>query len=112
MFFVLLHPSLCFCDFLETDDSFFQTLQVLQFIDSRCRVHKAAIEFCQDILRRKSIEWDAVFRSHLSQPIHNVDLVVTIGGDGTLLRASHFLNDSIPLLGLNSDPTQSQEVSV
>ncbi|CAI9303842.1 unnamed protein product [Lactuca saligna] len=84
--------------------------KVLQFIDSRCRVHKAAIDFCQDILRRKSIEWDAVFRSHLSQPIHNFDLVVTIGGDGTLLSASHFLNDSIPLLGLNSDPTQPQEV--
>ncbi|KAI3679323.1 hypothetical protein L2E82_51455 [Cichorium intybus] len=84
--------------------------KVLQYIDSRCKVHKEAIDFCQDILRKKSIEWDAVFRSHLSQPIHNVDLVVTIGGDGTLLRASHFLNDSIPLLGLNSDPTQPQEV--
>ncbi|KVI02137.1 ATP-NAD kinase-like domain-containing protein [Cynara cardunculus var. scolymus] len=84
--------------------------KVLQYLDNRCRVHKDAIEFCQDILRRKSVDWDAVFRSHLSRPIQNVDLVVTIGGDGTLLRASHFLNDSIPLLGVNSDPTQPQEV--
>lgn len=83
---------------------------MLQYLDNRCRVHKDAIEFCQDILRRKSVDWDAVFRSNLSQPIHNVDLVVTIGGDGTLLQASHFLNDSIPLLGVNSDPTQPQEV--
>lgn len=84
--------------------------KVLQYLDNRCKVHKDAIEFCQDILRRKSVDWDAVFRCNLSQPIHNVDLVVTIGGDGTLLRASHFLNDSIPLLGVNSDPTQPQEV--
>ncbi|KAJ9551517.1 hypothetical protein OSB04_015562 [Centaurea solstitialis] len=85
-------------------------LQVLQYLDNRCRVHKDAIEFCQDILRRKSVDWDAVFRCNLSKPIQNVDLVVTIGGDGTLLRASHFLNDSIPLLGVNSDPTQPEEV--
>ncbi|KAI3755717.1 hypothetical protein L1987_55523 [Smallanthus sonchifolius] len=58
----------------------------------------------------KSIDWDATFHNDLSQPNQNVDLVVTVGGDGTLLKASHLLNDSIPLLGVNSDPTQPQEV--
>lgn len=85
-------------------------LKVLRYLDDRCRVHKDAIEYCQYILQKKSIEWDATFRSNLSQPIRNVDLVVTIGGDGTLLQASHLLNDTIPLLGVNSDPTQPQEV--
>ena len=36
-----------------------------------------------------------------------VDLVVTIGGDGTLLAASHQLGDGIPLLGVNSAPEHS-----
>lgn len=39
-----------------------------------------------------------------------MDLVVTIGGDGTLLQASHLLDDSIPVLGVNSDPTRNEEV--
>ena len=50
-------------------------------------------------------------RNHLSNPIRDVDLVITVGGDGTLLRASHFLDSSIPILGVNSDPTCSDEVS-
>ncbi len=35
------------------------------------------------------------------------DLVVTVGGDGTLLRASHEIGDSVPLLGINSAPRHS-----
>jgi NAD+ kinase len=52
-----------------------------------------------------------VQRNHLSQPIHDVDLVIAVGGDGTLLRASHFLDSSVPILGVNSDPTCTKEVS-
>ena len=59
-----------------------------------------------------SIDWEPVLRTSLSQPIHDFDLVVTIGGDGTLLQASHFMDDSIPVLGVNSDPTQIEEVSL
>nr|BCT08366.1 NAD(H) kinase [Flaveria bidentis] len=84
--------------------------KVLHYLDDRCRVHKDAIEFCKNILQRKSIEWDATFRSNISRPIQDVDLVVSVGGDGTLLQASHLLDDSIPLLGVNSDPTKPQEV--
>jgi NAD+ kinase len=36
-----------------------------------------------------------------------VDLVVTVGGDGTLLSASHQIGDSVPLLGINSAPESS-----
>lgn len=35
------------------------------------------------------------------------DLVVTVGGDGTLLAASHGLGPGIPLLGINSAPGHS-----
>jgi NAD+ kinase len=35
------------------------------------------------------------------------DLVVTVGGDGTLLAASHGIGPGIPLLGVNSAPTHS-----
>ncbi|XP_027342816.1 NADH kinase isoform X2 [Abrus precatorius] len=84
--------------------------QILQFLESRHKVHNDAINFCQAILQKKSVEWKAVRRNNLFQPINDVDLVVTVGGDGTLLQASHFMDDKIPVLGLNSDPTQIDEV--
>ena len=87
-----------------------QTSQVLSYLDNRRKVHKDAINFCQNILQQKYVDWETVFRSNLSQPIRDVDLVVTVGGDGTLLQASHFMDDSIPVLGVNSDPTQALEV--
>lgn len=79
-------------------------------MDSRSKVHNEAINFCQEILRRKPVVWESMLRDNLSQPIHNVDLVVAIGGDGTLLHASHFMDDTIPVLGVNSDPTKPEEV--
>lgn len=88
-----------------------KTSQILDYLDNRRRVHKDAVRFCQSILQRKPIDWEPVLRNDLSQPIRDVDLVVTIGGDGTLLQASHFMDDSIPVLGVNSDPTQAKEVS-
>ncbi|KAJ6793102.1 putative NADH kinase [Iris pallida] len=87
-----------------------QIPKVLSYLDDRCRVHKDTINFCQDVLRRKNLDWETVFRSDLSKPIRNVDLIITVGGDGTLLRGSHFLDDTIPVLGVNSDPTQEEEV--
>ncbi|XVF18488.1 hypothetical protein REPUB_Repub11eG0026000 [Reevesia pubescens] len=85
-------------------------IQVFYYLDNRRKVHKEAINFCQKILQQKSIDWNPIFRNNLSQPICKVDLVVTVGGDGTLLQASHFMDDSIPVLGVNSDPTQAEEV--
>lgn len=35
-----------------------------------------------------------------------LDLVVTVGGDGTLLSASHWVSD-VPILGINSAPSHS-----
>ncbi len=35
------------------------------------------------------------------------DLVVTVGGDGTLLAASHGIGSGVPLLGVNSAPNHS-----
>ncbi|KNA02855.1 hypothetical protein SOVF_214700, partial [Spinacia oleracea] len=74
------------------------------------QVHRDAISFCQEVLKRKSVEWETLFHTDLSRPIRDVDLVVTVGGDGTLLQASHFMDDSVPVVGVNSDPTQVEEV--
>nr|GMD34962.1 NADH kinase [Ipomoea batatas] len=85
--------------------------KVLKHLDNRRLVHKEAINFCQNVLRNKFVDCIPVSRHDLSQPIRDVDLVITIGGDGTLLQGSHFLDDKIPVLGVNSDPTQAREVN-
>lgn len=41
--------------------------------------------------------------------MHQVDLVISVGGDGTVLSASHFLGANIPLVGVNSDPNRAEE---
>jgi NAD+ kinase len=41
------------------------------------------------------------------QPDGACDLVVTVGGDGTLLAASHGIGPGVPLLGVNSAPSHS-----
>ncbi|XP_021773896.1 NADH kinase-like [Chenopodium quinoa] len=84
--------------------------KILQHLNNRIQVHKDAISLCQEILQRKSIDWETLFHNDVTRPIRDVDLVLTIGGDGTLLQASHFMDDSIPVLGVNSDPTQIEEV--
>ena len=51
---------------------------------------------------------DVVFRGGPRGRIPSrIDLVVPIGGDGTLLAASHQIGDGIPLLGINSAPDHS-----
>lgn len=37
----------------------------------------------------------------------NADIVITVGGDGTLLSASHYVGPGTPILGINSDPATS-----
>ncbi|CAM6099549.1 unnamed protein product [Calypogeia fissa] len=76
----------------------------------RHRAHEDAVQLCKDVLERKTnVQW-CLLREELNTRIRDVDLVVTVGGDGTLLQASHHLDDSIPVLGVNSDPTRPNEV--
>jgi NAD+ kinase len=46
-------------------------------------------------------------RAHTFRVPSRCDLVVTVGGDGTLLAASHGIGPRVPLLGVNSSPRHS-----
>jgi len=68
-------------------------------------------------MRRRSV-WDSeetqgqfLLRVELDrQYLANVDLLIAVGGDGTVLSSAHFLdNGTIPLLGINRDPMVSTE---
>lgn len=81
-------------------------------LQDRHIVHEQTVRMCRDTLSRRQahIQFEMHLRDELQSPIRDVDLVITVGGDGTLLQASHYLDSSIPVLGVNSDPTQIDEV--
>jgi NAD+ kinase len=61
-------------------------------------VDKALGELGANIVHR------AGWRAHIPK---RIDLVITVGGDGTLLAASHQIGGGVPLLGVNSSPDYS-----
>lgn len=70
--------------------------------------HARALAKVAEVLRRLGIEHDARWRAQVrSSSTKSFDLVISLGGDGTLLDASHRVLDSTPLLGINSDPSRS-----
>lgn len=72
--------------------------------------HQAHTETIEEVRRALyDLGAEATYTEH---PHHfrvegRCDLVVTVGGDGTLLAASHGIGAGVPLLGVNSAPMQS-----
>lgn len=68
--------------------------------------HLATVEAVHSELDRRDIKYCSVARSELIDPIKDFDLVISVGGDGTFIDASHFMED-VPLLGVNSSRSSS-----
>jgi NAD+ kinase len=64
-----------------------------------------SLEGVDRTLRLLGIATDRVYRKDLKK-IGRYDLVITVGGDGTVLETSHFITDQI-LLGVNGVPMES-----
>lgn len=68
--------------------------------------HLATLERTKEVL--KQLGADARFRHGYSpEPEDAWDLVITLGGDGTLLWASHLVGPETPMLAINSAPRSS-----
>jgi len=49
-----------------------------------------------------------LYRSDLQPDLFtDIDLAISVGGDGTFLETSHYLPANVPILGVNSDPSRS-----
>lgn len=68
--------------------------------------HEATLREVKRALRAARVPFDVVYRASLKHDAAAGKLVVAVGGDGTLLDASHRVVDS-PILGVNSDPGTS-----
>jgi len=68
--------------------------------------HEATVREVEQAL--EALGANVIFRGRPRARVPSpVDLVLTIGGDGTLLAASHLTADHVPLLGINSAPESS-----
>ncbi len=68
--------------------------------------HEGTVREVMDALA--SVNAEIVFTRRAGEPFQStgLDLVVTVGGDGTLLAASHYVDD-VPVLAINSAPSHS-----
>tara|TARA_Y100000310_G_scaffold91966_1_gene89504 strand:- start:3711 stop:4487 length:777 start_codon:yes stop_codon:yes gene_type:complete len=65
---------------------------------------KASVDIVRKVLKKYGSDNDFCERMELSnRDFLKKDLCVVVGGDGTFLRASQFV-EGVPLIGLNSDP--------
>jgi NAD+ kinase len=69
--------------------------------------HMQTIQEVRDALAALGAEVVWHDRPHHFRIDGRCDLVVTVGGDGTLLGASHGIGPRVPLLGVNSSPEHS-----
>mmetsp|Transcript_7587 Transcript_7587/g.46689 ORF Transcript_7587/g.46689 Transcript_7587/m.46689 type:complete len:353 (-) Transcript_7587:6391-7449(-) len=78
----------------------------------RHELHERTVEEIHEFIRKESPSTHirTVRRGELTDKhVHETDLVVSIGGDGTALQTSHAVGGDVPLLGICSDPTPAQE---
>jgi len=68
--------------------------------------HQGTIEEVDQALTRLSAHVVWIRRAHAPYDPRRADLVITVGGDGTLLAASHRVG-ATPILGVNSAPDHS-----
>lgn len=68
--------------------------------------HVESLAKVENELKRRGVEFQSMWRSQLPEVVEGVDLVISVGGDGTFLDASHALLD-VPALGVNSSRSSS-----
>jgi NAD+ kinase len=68
--------------------------------------HMETLMAIQTELTSRGIEFQCLWRSQLDRVVEGVDLMISVGGDGTFLDASHAVFD-LPVLGVNSRRSSS-----
>ncbi|HLG18937.1 MAG TPA: NAD(+)/NADH kinase [Bdellovibrionota bacterium] len=69
------------------------------------RAHTEVLGHVRSVLRRRGIAVEFIYRAQGFSE-RKADLVLTVGGDGTFLEASHSVIHR-PILGINSNPEES-----
>lgn len=93
----------------QKDENYLRLLREKNVVIRRSKtthdIHVDTFETVKNKLKQLKISYDVTLRYHL-RPIRRYDLVLTIGGDGTFLETSHYLQEGL-LFGINSVPDES-----
>ncbi|MDD9951184.1 MAG: NAD(+)/NADH kinase [Zetaproteobacteria bacterium] len=77
----------------------------LHRLETDHRAHQKSKDLVYKLLAQFGIEFQVVHRRQYWPRLDEVDAVITLGGDGTLLEASHHIdNESLPIFGICSSP--------
>lgn len=68
--------------------------------------HERTVAEVLAALGELGVDHELIAHEHRGLDLSRFALVITVGGDGTLLNASHSV-DGVPVLGINSSPTHS-----
>lgn len=68
--------------------------------------HTETLELIESELRKRNINFESVHRAEIDEKTMHYDLLISVGGDGTFLDASHSLHQ-VSILGVNSAPGTS-----
>jgi len=67
--------------------------------------HYSTLKTVEDVIKKHALNYEIALKDYLKEDnFRDISLVISVGGDGTFIDASHFINDKIPLLGVNSNP--------
>ena len=68
--------------------------------------HETSIQNLKRLLESENIRYTFFGREDIFPANHNIDLLMSLGGDGTFIHCAQY-NINIPLLGINSAPGES-----
>ena len=68
--------------------------------------HMETLALVETELKSHNVSYHSAWRSQIDGKVDDVDLVISVGGDGTFLDASHALSQ-VPVLGVNSSCSSS-----
>lgn len=82
-------------------------------LKNRYDSHRKSVDDVSNLLASLNVTYRVISRDEMHRGnLLGRDLVIAVGGDGTVLNSASFLDDSIPILGVNSDPTKPEEKGV
>lgn len=81
-----------------------QQLEVLHLedLEQAHDEHYVCMETVKDKLVKAGIDFEVLSRSDVWDESLEYDVVVSVGGDGTLLSASHWIENTTPVIGIRS----------
>lgn len=78
------------------------------YSDSKSIEHRKTINEVKRVMKKYKINGIFVKKEEKKRLPRNTDLVISVGGDGTFIDASHLIKDDTLILGVNSDPLSSE----